>query len=845
MNNKSTAIGSMTKIESYGADAEYARRILKSGPQLMEAFALVNKSVAARGPLAKAISNGRMNYDQLITAVRATYRATEEGLAGRFASRLNPRPFITLARIVADQAVLPEDAHDAVMLFKFALVHYGKQRFRKDDRLVMLEQLGDAGFRADVRKYSSIFGISQYSAHQLDLLLANTYLPFEAGHNDEAVLSAWLAHTNKMYLADNMEPIDVAPGSGAAMDRITCAATDYVDGGPKVSVIIPTYNSGPRISTAIRSLLAQSWRNLEILIMDDCSPEENNEHLYHWADLDPRIQVIRLPENGGTYKARNIALARYVTGDLVTVHDDDDWSHPRKIQVQVEHLLEDRTRIANVSLLSRTTPNLKFTRINSNPVFLQRNFSSLMFWKDPVVQHLGYWDLVNRSSDAEMHDRISSFFNQPIETAGSSAMSFLRVREDSLTSGEIYKGYIDQRRLWYQRASRAWHAQELSPDGSGSLYISADNSEVRAFKAPAGMVGSKQARSRLQLDIIYATDFRFPGGNSSISGVEIELLLSRGFRVGLMQIDSPVNGSKLPIRQKFFDLALHENCQVISRFDPVDADLLIIRHPSVLQYMDPSPSDVQCRNLVVVVNHAPFGRDGKESIYDMRDVVRNAHSVFGMSPVVAPESGLIRELLRDQTPPSSLSQFDWNGTIATPDREPRIADPLRAPVIGRHARDHAQKWPQDRAVLETVYPVTGEHDIRVLGGADHAVEVLQGQSPAWKIYEFGSVEPSDFLDELDFWVYFHDDNLVESFGMSTAEAITKGLVVILPKYMEETFGRGALYADPHEVWPIINRVWNDQMLYRAQSERALGHSRENFSHNAFFSRIDSFLQEED
>lgn len=845
MNNKSTAIGPMTKIEGYGADAEYARRILRTGPQLMETFALQNKSVAARGPLANAITNGRMNYDQLVTAVRATLRTKEEGLAERFASKLNPKPLITLARIVSDQALLPEDPHDAVMLFKFALFHYGKQRFRKDDRLVMLEQLGELGFRTDVKKYSAIFEISQYNAHQMELLLANTYRPFDSVGDNQAVLSAWLAHTNKMYLADNMEPIDIVAGLGAAMDRIACAATEFVDGGPKVSVIIPTYNSGPRISTAISSLLAQSWRNLEILIMDDCSPEENNEHLYPWADVDPRIRVIRLPENRGTYKARNVAMTQYVTGDLVTVHDDDDWSHPRKIQVQVEHLLENRTRIANVSLLSRATPDLKFTRINNNPVFLQRNFSSLMFWKEAVVQHLGYWDLVNRSSDAEMHDRITSFFNQPIETAGSSAMSFLRVREDSLTSGEIYKGYIDQRRLWYQRASRAWHTGELSADGSGSIYISADNSSSRAFRAPVGMVGSKQDRQRLQLDVIYATDFRFPGGNSSISAAEVELLLSRGYRVGLMQIDSPVNANRLPIRKKFFDLAQHDNCYVVSRLDHVDVDLVIVRHPSVLQYIDPSRSDVQCKNLVVVVNHAPFGRDGKESIYDMRDAVRNARSVFGVTPVVSPESGLIRGLLRGQTPPSVLSRFNWNGTVATPDREPRTGDPLRAPVIGRHARDHAQKWPKDRAVLETVYPVTGEHDIRILGGADHAVEVLAGESPAWKVYEFGSMEPSDFLEELDFWVYFHDDNLVESFGMSTAEAIAKGLVVILPKYMQETFGRGALYADPHEVWQLVDRVWGNPELYRAQSELALDHARKNFSEDAFFTRVGLFLEDED
>ncbi|MET1086860.1 MAG: glycosyltransferase [Arthrobacter sp.] len=842
MTNKAKWIGPMTLIEGYGADAEYAQRVLRGGPQILETFALQNKSIAAREPLAKAVTGGRMGYDQLVVAIRASLRSTEEGLAKRFAEKLHAKPLIVLARIVADQALLPEDPYDSILLFKFALNHFGKERFRKDDRLVMLEQLGELGFRKDILKYSKIFGTSRYNPHQQDLLLANTYRPFAESHNNEHQLTMWLQHTNSMYIADGVEAIDVVPGDGHAIDRIACSPVDFVEGGPKVSVIIPTFNSGARISTAISSLLSQSWRNLEILIMDDCSPRSNDQHLYPWETIDSRIRVIRLAENRGTYKARNIAMTQYVTGDLVTVHDDDDWSHPRKIQTQVEHLLANPESVANVSLLSRATPDLKFTRINNNPIFLQRNFSSLMFWKQPVVERLGYWDLVNRSSDAEMHDRLVAAFGQKIGTAGNSAMSFLRVRSDSLTSGEIYKGYIDQRRLWYQRASRSWHARELGEGGSGSIWIGEDNTDSRAFKAPAGMIGSKQTDSRIALDIVYATDFRFPGGNSSISAAEIRLLLSRGYRVGLMQVDSPVLASRMTIGEQFFEIAQHENCSVVSRLDPVDVDLLMIRHPSVLQYINPSASSITSKKVIIIANHAPHGRNGKESLYDLRQVVRNALSVFGVMPTVIPESGLIRGLIRSHLSPAQIGSFDWNGTVEVPNREPLVSDVLRRPVIGRHARDHSQKWPKDPEVLAAVYPVTGEYDVRVLGGASHALEALKGVEPAWTVYEFGAMTPAEFLSELDFWVYFHDENLVESFGMSAAEAIAQGLVVVLPRYMEQTFGAGAVYAEPEEVLPLIEAFWGDPVRYRAQSQRALDHAQRNFSPDAFFSRIDSLTQ---
>jgi glycosyltransferase involved in cell wall biosynthesis len=97
---------------------------------------------------------------------------------------------------------------------------------------------------------------------------------------------------------------------------------------------------------------------------------------------------------------------------------------------------------------------------------------------------------------------------------------------------------------------------------------------------------------------------------------------------------------------------------------------------------------------------------------------------------------------------------------------------------------------------------------------------------------------------LDFWVYFHNEQLIESFGIATAEAMAAGLVVILPEYMEPTFGHAAVYAAPQEVVSTLHKYWDDADLYEAQSARALSYVRQHLSAAALMERIVWLADEE-
>jgi len=101
----------------------------------------------------------------------------------------------------------------------------------------------------------------------------------------------------------------------------------------KVSVIIPTYNRRDKIKAAIESALGQTYKNLEIIVVDDGSSDKTFETLGEYGD---KIQYI-YQENGGVSSARNRGVKK-CSGDLVAFLDSDDRWLSSKIEKQIEFL---------------------------------------------------------------------------------------------------------------------------------------------------------------------------------------------------------------------------------------------------------------------------------------------------------------------------------------------------------------------------------------------------------------------------------------------------------------------------------------------------------------------------
>ena len=91
----------------------------------------------------------------------------------------------------------------------------------------------------------------------------------------------------------------------------------------KISIIVAIYKSEPFLVKLLDSIINQSYRNLEIILVDDGSPDNSGEICDEYAKKDDRIIVIH-KENGGACEARNYGLEK-ATGEYVSIIDGDDW----------------------------------------------------------------------------------------------------------------------------------------------------------------------------------------------------------------------------------------------------------------------------------------------------------------------------------------------------------------------------------------------------------------------------------------------------------------------------------------------------------------------------------------
>lgn len=103
---------------------------------------------------------------------------------------------------------------------------------------------------------------------------------------------------------------------------------------PLISIIIPVYNVEKYLDKCVESVVNQTYRNLEIILVDDGSPDNCPKMCDEWAANDSRIKVIHL-ENTGVANARNTAL-RMAAGDYVGFVDGDDYVEPDMYQQLVE-----------------------------------------------------------------------------------------------------------------------------------------------------------------------------------------------------------------------------------------------------------------------------------------------------------------------------------------------------------------------------------------------------------------------------------------------------------------------------------------------------------------------------
>lgn len=235
----------------------------------------------------------------------------------------------------------------------------------------------------------------------------------------------------------------------------------YVNSNIKVSVLMSCYNVENEIFTSLSSLINQSWRNIEILCVDDNSADGTAKVIEYFSNFDNRVKLFKNTENRGTYKNRNFLLTK-AAGDYITVADADDWHHPQKIQYQIQRLIDKNNFIANVSSWLRASKDLQYNRRNGLK-YKHLNISSLMFKKDAVLNSLGGWDEVRFAADGEFYKRLKMVFPSQVEEL-QGVTSLGRYEDGSLTNNKmtgyygfpfgVRKEYLESYEFYHKRCSK-------------------------------------------------------------------------------------------------------------------------------------------------------------------------------------------------------------------------------------------------------------------------------------------------------------------------------------------------------------------------------------------------------
>lgn len=121
---------------------------------------------------------------------------------------------------------------------------------------------------------------------------------------------------------------------------------------PLVTVYIPTYNRVDLLKRAVESVRRQTYTNVEIIIVDDCSTDGTYEYLKNISKQDSRIKFFLKEKNSGACVSRNIAI-KNATGEFITGLDDDDYFLPSRIAkfVEYRYLLDEYVFIYSLNYI--------------------------------------------------------------------------------------------------------------------------------------------------------------------------------------------------------------------------------------------------------------------------------------------------------------------------------------------------------------------------------------------------------------------------------------------------------------------------------------------------------------
>lgn len=156
-----------------------------------------------------------------------------------------------------------------------------------------------------------------------------------------------------------------------------------------ISIIVPFYNVEQYIDRCIQSLIAQTYQNIEILLVDDCSPDNTLEIVQQYAQTDSRIKILQYEKNRGLGGARNYGVEK-AKGEYILFVDSDDYIEANTVERLYEKAKDNNLCVLEANYLKEGESNTEI--LPRRNYFANNTLSGKEYWESIPIAPVVAWN---------------------------------------------------------------------------------------------------------------------------------------------------------------------------------------------------------------------------------------------------------------------------------------------------------------------------------------------------------------------------------------------------------------------------------------------------------------------
>lgn len=587
-------------------------------------LAMRTRDPAPAEALARAVTGGLLGDHDLLDQV------LDGGPERWTGPRRSRRALLFLASVWAVVPGAPERIAGAAAAFEHLWDTGERRSFRAEHHILAGQTLLLAGMRDSLTRLLPDLRLPDPVAHALRTDLVNPWSSLSGGRGDD---TAWSTLFGRPFTHDGLAvPVVGDLPEELPFDRLTAPGPRPGSaGGALVTVVMPCYRPDRGLLASVRSIVGQTYGDLEVLLVDDASGPGFEDVFEEATGLDPRVRRVTLDRNGGSYLAREAAIGQ-ARGDLVTFQDADDWSHPSRIEHQVE-VLGGRPGVGR-SLALRAHDDLSLQWLGYSPI--RRNASSLLLHRS-VLERCGGFVPIRKGADSELTERVEHL-DGPIADTGT-VLAITRLRTGSLSRADFTYSWMAPDRVAFRSAFRAWH-RALSPEDAVPGRFTTEALHALPFDVPRTFLRGLPGLARIP--VAYRTAFL--ADLSRDDGPASRWLHDEGLTgvagpVGLWHQESPTGaGIGRPVLSDAWSDRIQQDPRLhgLSRVAEVEVDRVLVLDPEVLALTTTQECRVRATTVELCLTPTLTDPDASLLPADLLGLAERARSWLGATPAWVP-----------------------------------------------------------------------------------------------------------------------------------------------------------------------------------------------------------------